>query len=70
MLQLNGFTRDSLKEIEEKVTNTHTEGKKKYFTGKYICMHAQARERERERLTDSQSTDKKRDVSMKHVIVV
>ena len=28
VLQLNGFTRDSLKEIEEKVTYTHTEGKK------------------------------------------
>ena len=27
VLQLNGFTRDSLKEIEDKVTNTHTEGK-------------------------------------------
>ena len=28
VLQLNGFTRDSLKEIEEKVTFTHKEGKK------------------------------------------
>ena len=27
-LQLNGFTRDSLREIEEKVTYSHTEGKK------------------------------------------
>ena len=27
VLHLNGFTRDSLKEIEDKVTNTHTEGK-------------------------------------------
>ena len=41
LVLLNGFTRDSLKEIKEKVTYTHTEGKNYYFNVKYKYAHAQ-----------------------------
>ena len=65
MLQLNGFTRDSLKEMEEKMTNTHKEGEEVIFY-RQIRAHAQTRretdrkrgrgrERERDRQTDRQT---------------
>ena len=47
--------------VKRKVNYTPTKGKKKYFTVKHLCAHAQTRERERERERERRETETDRE---------